>query len=49
MTGTGPYAWMIGRRFELASEKIGFGKTRIRLQTALFTRPDGGARQLSLF
>jgi DNA repair photolyase len=49
MTGTGPYAWMIGRRFELASEKIGFGKTRIRLRTDLFSRPDGGARQLSLF
>ncbi|WP_296706864.1 PA0069 family radical SAM protein [Rhodoblastus sp.] len=49
MTGTGPYAWMLGRRFELAGEKIGFGKTRIRLRTDLFKRPDGGARQLSLF
>ena len=49
MTGTGPYAWMLGRRFEMASEKIGFGKTKTRLRTDLFIRPDGGGRQLSLF
>ncbi|WP_298424722.1 PA0069 family radical SAM protein [Rhodoblastus sp.] len=49
MTGTGPYAWMIGRRFELASERIGFGKARLRLSTDLFTPPEGGERQLSLF
>ena len=23
MKGTGPYAWMIGRRFEMACEKLG--------------------------
>ncbi len=49
MTGTGPYAWMIGRRFELACEKIGFGKQKTRLRTDLFTRPAGGGVQLSLF
>ncbi|HUO55407.1 MAG TPA: PA0069 family radical SAM protein [Rhodoblastus sp.] len=49
MTGAGPYAWMIGRRFELASEKLGFGKSRLRLRSDLFTRPEGGERQLSLF
>jgi DNA repair photolyase len=49
MTGTGPYAWMLGRRFEMASEKIGFGKSKTRLRTDLFIRPDGGGRQLSLF
>ncbi|WP_374546453.1 PA0069 family radical SAM protein [Rhodoblastus sp.] len=49
MTGTGPYAWMIGRRFEMASAKIGFGKRRIALRTDLFKPPEGGARQLSLF
>jgi DNA repair photolyase len=49
MTGTGPYAWMIGRRFEHASESIGFGKTKIKLRTDLFVRPDGAPRQLSLF
>ena len=49
MTGTGPYAWMIGRRFELASERLGFGKAKIRLRTDLFTPPQRGERQLSLF
>jgi len=49
MTGTGPYAWMIGRRFEVASEKIGFGKAKVRLRTDLFIRPEQAARQLSLF
>lgn len=49
MTGSGPYAWMIARRFELACEKIGFPKARRKLRTDLFTPPDGGGRQLSLF
>ncbi|WP_298352447.1 PA0069 family radical SAM protein [Rhodoblastus sp.] len=49
MTGTGPYAWMIGRRFEMASERLGFGKTKIRLRTDLFKPPERGERQLSLF
>jgi DNA repair photolyase len=49
MTGAGPYAWMIGRRFELASERLGFGKPKIRLRTDLFRPPEGGERQLSLF
>jgi hypothetical protein len=40
---------MIGRRFELACEKIGFGKHKTRLRTDLFTRPLGGGMQLSLF
>src|SRR6266581_2879893 len=33
MTGGGPVAWMIGRRFELACEKLGFNKTRTTLTT----------------
>jgi DNA repair photolyase len=49
MTGTGPYAWMIGRRFELASERLGLSKTKIRLRTDLFRPPERGERQLSLF
>jgi DNA repair photolyase len=53
MTGTGPYAWMIGRRFELAAARIGFNKSRAKLRCDLFTPParsahDGGG-QLSLF
>jgi DNA repair photolyase len=50
MTGIGPYAWMIGRRFEAASERFGFNRERRKLRTDLFTapaRPD--VKQLSLF
>ncbi|MDE2362773.1 MAG: PA0069 family radical SAM protein [Hyphomicrobiales bacterium] len=49
MSGTGPYAWMIGRRFEMAVEKIGFAKARVRLRTDLFTPPMRAGQQLSLF
>jgi len=49
MSGTGPYAWMIGRRFEIAVEKIGFSKTRTRLRTDLFSPPARHGQQLSLF
>jgi DNA repair photolyase len=49
MTGGGPVAWMIGRRFELACDKLGFNKTRTRLTTDHFSPPQSGAKQLSLF
>ncbi len=49
MSGTGPYAWMIGRRFEMALEKIGFPKARARLRTDLFRPPALSGQQLSLF
>ena len=39
MTGDGPYAWMIGRRFEIAAERLGFNKKRRKLRTDLFTPP----------
>jgi DNA repair photolyase len=48
MTGAGPVAWMIGRRFELACEKLGFNKTRTRLTTEHFNPPRPAAEQLSL-
>src|ERR687887_1330713 len=48
MTGAGPVAWMIGRRFELACEKLGFNKTRTRLTTEHFNPPRLAAEQLSL-
>ncbi|HEY7664972.1 MAG TPA: PA0069 family radical SAM protein [Xanthobacteraceae bacterium] len=48
MTGGGPIAWMIGRRFELACEKLGFNKTRTRLTTDHFNAPRRGSEQLSL-
>jgi hypothetical protein len=47
MKGTGPMAWMIGRRFEIACEKLGLNKRRSKLTTDHFAKPKG--RQLSLF
>jgi DNA repair photolyase len=49
MSGDGPYAWMIGRRFEMAAERIGFNATRRRLRTDLFLKPEKEKAQLSLF
>jgi DNA repair photolyase len=49
MTGAGPYAWMIGRRFEAACEKIGLNTERARLTTEHFQKPARGTEQLSLF
>jgi DNA repair photolyase len=49
MTGGGPVAWMIGRRFEVACEKLGFNKMRTRLTTSHFDPPKSAAAQLSLF
>lgn len=48
-TGDGPYAWMMGRRFELAAQRLGFGKRRLKLRTDLFTPPGGRGRQMELF
>jgi len=50
MTGSGPYAWMIGRRFEAASEKLGLTRHTKKLRTDLFTPPGRSSQQqLSLF
>ena len=49
MTGTGPYAWMIGRRFELACEKLGLNVTRTVLTTKHFRKPRLDDAQLRLF
>src|SRR5262245_41350027 len=49
MTGAGPVAWMTGRRFELACEKLGFNKTRTRLTTDHFNPPRQAAEQLTLY
>ena len=48
-TGTGPIAWMIGRRFEAACEKFGLNKTRVQLTTEHFSPPRSESAQLSLF
>ena len=47
--GTGPYAWMLGRRFEIACEKLGLNKNRTSLTTEHFDPPIKRAKQLSLF
>src|SRR5882757_3382192 len=49
MKGTGPMAWMIGRRFEIACEKLGLNKRRSKLTTDHFARPKRSGEQLSLF
>ncbi len=49
MTGSGPYAWMIGRRFEAAAAKIGFSKTKLKLRHDLFQPPARIGEQLKLF
>lgn len=40
-TGQGPYAWMIGRRFETAARRLGLNARdkRLRLRTDLFEKP----------
>ncbi len=48
-TGVGPYAWMIGRRFEAAADRLGFNKVRRTLRTDLFTPPAKQGAQLALF
>jgi DNA repair photolyase len=48
MTGEGPYAWMIGRRFELAAERLGLNEASVELRTDLFTRPTLPGQQLTL-
>jgi DNA repair photolyase len=49
MTGKGPYAWMIGRRFEIACERLGLNVQKTKLTTEHFRKPVKGTEQLSLF
>ena len=48
MKGAGPYAWQIGRRFEMATKRLGMARRWLPLRDDLFVRPDGGGIQLSL-
>ena len=48
-TGSGPYAWMIGRRFEIACEKLGLNARESELTTEHFRSPRPSAVQLDLF
>ncbi|MCC2112206.1 MAG: radical SAM protein, partial [Hyphomicrobiales bacterium] len=49
MAGTGPFAWMVGRRFEIACERLKLNRTKLPLNTKLFTRPLSDEGQLTLF
>ena len=48
MVGNGPYAWMIGRRFEMAAERLGMNESSVELRTDLFTPPSRPGQQLKL-
>jgi DNA repair photolyase len=46
--GSGPVAWMIGRRFQLACQQLGLNATRVKLRTDVFERPVQVGEQLAL-
>ena len=48
MRGSGPYAWQIGRRFEIAAKRLGLNLERRSLRTDLFKAPGGPGEQLML-
>jgi DNA repair photolyase len=48
MKGSGPYAWQIGRRFELAAKRLGLNRGKRALRTDLFKAPAGAGEQLLL-
>ena len=48
MKGSGPYAWQIGRRFELAAKRLGLNAGKRPLRTDLFTGGDRENEQLML-
>lgn len=47
-TGTGPYAWLIGRRFEMACQRLGLNASKLKLSTQHFRRPPQPGEQLTL-
>ncbi|EJW10613.1 Radical SAM domain protein [Rhodovulum sp. PH10] len=49
MTGSGPYAWMLGRRFEKACARLGLNRHRTSLTTEHFAVPMTAKAQLELF
>jgi DNA repair photolyase len=48
-TGAGPVAWMIGRRFEVACERLGMNATKRPLTIEHFHPPKPASKQLDLF
>ncbi len=49
MSGTGPYAWTIGRRFQMTAERLGLNVNRLKMATDLFQRPPQVGEQMVLF
>ena len=49
MRGAGPYAWQIGRRFQLAAKRLGFNAHRQKLAVDRFSAPSADTEQLALF
>jgi hypothetical protein len=49
MTGRGPYAWMLGRRFETACARLGLNGRKTVVTTEHFAPPRPRTEQLSLF
>jgi len=49
MTGKGPIAWMIGRRFEVACERLGFNVKSAPITTEHFRPAQRASAQLDLF
>ncbi len=48
MVGSGPYAWQVGRRFQLACQRLGLNIDRVKLRNDLFARPIAVGEQLTL-
>ena len=48
MRGSGPYAWQIGRRFEIATNRLGLNKRKTILRRDLFMPPVKEGDQLRL-
>jgi DNA repair photolyase len=46
--GTGPFAWIAGRRFQAACHRLGINRARVKLRTDLFTRPVRAGEQMAL-
>lgn len=48
MKGAGPYAWQIGRRFEMSMKRLGLARANRQLRSDLFVPPLGTGVQLPL-
>jgi DNA repair photolyase len=48
MTGSGPYAWTLGRRFEMACARLGLNRERFTMAVDKFQPPPAAGQQLRL-